>query len=446
MFCTQCDMQVDELAKFCPQCGSAATGTEPVEASAAAVVPTTRVDPQNPRPKKLPKLMVGMLTIALLSALFLIQGGNDEKQRKASPAAALAPSDAATTPDSTPPAVSIPPLRFVSSGRLPTKLDKFQLGMSVTEALGKMSDSDRAYNAPSSSQPNGNLWLHTTNGLLVICSFSRGRLVEISDSAEGISPDDEAAFRQNTMDQLGEADREIDVGPNTSYWIWIDGDVRVRYRNSLTYDITGSRSAEVEVAVYPLLLAEDSSGKAPIGGKEYLRHLKRGWGEDVNEVARKPLPKGLQGDVSLRMKPWQVRSVVPGIQIDSDSERSARGVLGEETTVDFWDGLVSKFCRTWHDLPPDQFPALHDRLIEGLGEPTEILPHMIPPAKGPGEIITWENTQVEVWYGLGAFEAGGTLQGVSVCFTDKELDRQRRAARDTAPPRFRAAPKIRSFF
>lgn len=115
MFCTQCGVKVDELAKVCPRCGSAAAETELVEASAETVGSARPADPQNRRPKKLPKLIVGMLAIAFFSALFLIHQYNDERERKAS-ATTVVSGDANTTPDSMPLAVSIPLLRFVSSG------------------------------------------------------------------------------------------------------------------------------------------------------------------------------------------------------------------------------------------------------------------------------------------------------------------------------------------
>jgi hypothetical protein len=122
--------------------------------------------------------------------------------------------------------------------------------------------------------------------------------MELSGWAEGISPQDEVAFKESTMEQLGKPDREIDIRPNSSHWVWIDGDVRVRYTNSLASDITGSRSSELEIAAYPALLTSDPATKAPIGGEDYLRYLKRGWGEDVGVATHKPLPKGLRGDVS----------------------------------------------------------------------------------------------------------------------------------------------------
>lgn len=340
-----------------------------------------------------------------------------------------------------------PELRFASSGRLPVALQDFRLSMSVADAVSAASKGGQTYAGPTPSEPERNLWLHTADGFLVTCFFSKGRLVEAKSSAEDISPVDEAVFRRSAMDQLGKPDRELERGPDTNSWVWIDGDVRVRYTNRHQSDITGSRSAEVEVAVYPALLADDSAARAQIGGKEYLRHLRLGWGDDLGAVVRKPLPKGLQGDVSLRMKPWQVRSAVPGIQIISYSEKGARGALESkvaDTTVDFWDGSVSKFCRTTYDIAPDQFSALHERLIKGLGEPTEVLPFVVPPAQGPGEIISWEDTQVEVWYGLGAAEPKGTA--VSVCFTDKGLYRLASIAKWTGRRDFATAPKIRSFF
>jgi hypothetical protein len=348
-------------------------------------------------------------------------------------------------PGSWPP--NSPKLEFASSGRLPVALQGFRLGMSVADAMSAASNSGQTYVGPTPSEPERNLWLHTADGFLVTCFFSQGRLVEATSSAEDISPVDEAVFRRSAMDHLGKPDRELEPGADTNSWVWIDGDVRVRYTNRHQSDITGSRSAEVEVAVYPALLAGDSAVKAQIGGKEYLRHLRWDWGENPGEVVRKPLPKGLRGDVLLRMRPWQVRSAVPGIQINSYSEKGARGSLESkvaDTTVDFWDGSVSKFCRTTYDVPPDQFSALHERLIKGLGEPTEVLPFVIPPAKGPGEIISWEDTQTKVWYGMGAVEPKGTA--VSVCFTDKGLDRLASIAKWTGRRDFAAAPKIRSFF
>jgi hypothetical protein len=214
------------------------------------------------------------------------------------------------------PAQTFPALNCSSSDHLPTKLNGFQLGMSVAEALSRdsnLENVDSSKGKPSGADPNAFLKEQRSDGSFIKLSFSHGRLAVISSDVSGISAEDGEAFDRNTLNQLGTPQVDVYQGPDTKNWIWIDGDVRIKYENrpeGMThYGNSGPRIVSLEVCVYPQLIA------LPGGEDPLFRYL---WGDGTGPVVLKPLPEGF-GNLRLRSAPWQVRQAIPGIDISTTS-------------------------------------------------------------------------------------------------------------------------------
>ena len=152
------------------------------------------------------------------------------------------------------------------------------------------------------------------------------------------------------MVQLGKPDVEIYAGSSADAWVWIDGDVRIKYTNDPGGYPAGARSVSLSMVIYPdlikSLLAErnkpgrDTTQWDADANLELNKHV---FGDDASPVIRKQLPTGLP-DVRLRMTPWQVRSALQGIELIRMSTDQQQGELKAQdfsTDVALWDGLVS---------------------------------------------------------------------------------------------------------
>lgn len=168
---------------------------------------------------------------------------------------------------------SFPELHFSSSGRMPTKLHIFRLGMTVDEAMDQdPTITEFGADKGSESKPIANKRNTTLSrgisgsGFYETATFNAGRLIDISSSVSGISPEDASEFNQNTLQQLGTPDAH----PSTGVWVWIDGDVRIRYENrSGGSPAAGSRTVSVEIAIYPEKIRGLTSAENPPGWNEY---------------------------------------------------------------------------------------------------------------------------------------------------------------------------------
>jgi hypothetical protein len=329
--------------------------------------------------------------------------------------------------------VSFPPLHYSSSHLLPTKLHRFQLGMSVADTL--RGDSSIKYGYPSKEKPspsdaNASLSDKLSEGFFVMMSFSRGRLIYIESEVGNIGPDDAQLFDKNTLAQLGPPSVNVYQGSDTKTWVWIDGDVRLKYENRPEgwshRGLGGPRIVSLAMSVYPEMHLKD-----PL--------IERGWGDPVEPVVPKRLTDGI-GGLRLRWAPWQIRQAIPGIDIATISEQKASGEFTKadyRVTVEFWEGHLMSFCEYWSNEQPQHYLSVRDHSLQLWGTP----------ARGftttDLENFVWDDGRTTIDYDWvkGTGNAGALF---SRCFIDLELAQL--WASTERPSQFEPAPPTKSFF
>ena len=361
-------------------------------------------------------------------------------------ASEVASSQASGSSSADGPAPNVGALHFASSGRRPTDFHGFRLGMSVLEAIAwgpKLTDCHTG-GAPSPSNPNEEMCGHDEDGFEVSLSFTRGRLVDVIAEVDNISPQDAVLFDQHILQQLGRPDVEVYSGPSSNDWVWIDQDVRIQYKStSAPWDpeLKGACRAFMELFVYPEMITRVATGNGVSAvTDQFVRELKREWGENPSTPILKPLPTAL-GGVQLRMAPWQVRDALPGIQIRSDSASDAQGVLGDnisKTMVDFRNGQAVLIFTT-RKIDRDGILKLRNELLAQFGTPSHLL------SDKNFEDITWEDDGVFMDYLF--IENPPDGPEVNARLKDKNLNRQKLVAEMTgSPPKFSAVTPSHSFF
>ena len=447
MNCKRCGSELTENGQFCPQCGTFApiTTTEPTQAESKFEVESKR------RKKQLKvKVQLCFIFVVLILAVFFIANIGDKKESNHGDAASDASDSDESTPSIVTPTTNFPALHFSSSGRLPIKVSSFQLGITVADALSidsNLENCNKDKIQPSSSDPNVALCpssYSVSDGFYNTLSFSRGRLVLISSALTNVSTEDAAQFNSNTLNQLGKPDVVVYAGPSTEHWVWIDGDVRIQYVNT-HYWSEGTHSITMQLTIYPEFLTALHEGLPSddlIRKDDYLKLVKRGWGDESGQVIVKPLPTGLP-NLQLRMKPWQVRAALPGIVINTNDEHQAQGELNTanaDTSVSFWDGMLSGFRVNSYDIPVTQFPKLRDNLIDEFGTPS---------GGWPGtdfETINWENNDIYINYTLSSKAGKDVRPYVTASFSDKKLGTLQQAEMASPPPKYNPVPAGHSFF
>jgi hypothetical protein len=337
---------------------------------------------------------------------------------------------------------NFPELHFSSSGKIPTKLHIFRLGMTVDEATDQdPTITELGADKGSESKPIANKQNTTLSrgisgsGFYETATFNAGRLIDISSSVSGISPEDASEFNQNTLQQLGTPD----VHPSTNVWVWIDGDVRIRYENQAGGSpAEGSRTARLEIVIYPDIIKGLTSAENPSGYNEYVRHS---WGEKIGDVVIKRLPTELSG-LKLGMTPQQVRSVFPSIRIYSMMNARRQQGQFQDVDVAFWDGLLGFFDRRWESVPDDQISQIRQRLMVELGTPSDFWFD----TDAGFQDLTWEDDHTEIEYMFGKTQSAGIAQVTVDCW-DKRLQALSDAAYvEEWQQGFTPAPQSHSFF
>jgi hypothetical protein len=401
---------------------------------------------------------LGTLAIVCLLGLFFFAGSDDKgKQHNDSSLTASNGANSNPNPDSA--SVTFPALHFASSGRLPIKLHDLRLGMTVAEAMAEDPNLENQHtdsgsgSQPGASDPNAQLVRRSDRtGFFETASFSNGRLTYVTSTVSSISPEDASLFSRNTLVQLGKPDIEIYAGPSANAWIWIDGDVRIRYTNDPVGNPAGARTVALSMVIYPDLIKGLLAERSKPGGDptrwdadanlELNRH---DFGEDTSKVVLKELPDGLP-DVHLRMTPSQVRSALPGIELTRMSESGQQGTLEAQnvtTDVALWNGLVSFVGRTWGKVPSGQAITLRRNLMEEFGTPSA----RVPPVMNQFESITWENEHTKIVYMFSVIASDKSHQ-VQAFYYDKQLQALSDAnqAREHPQEQFKPAPEEHSFF
>jgi len=334
-------------------------------------------------------------------------------------------------------------LRFSSSGRLPTRLHALRLGMTEKAAIDEdPTISEFGADKGSRSQPmtKNRCRLFTRgssqSGFYDAANFCGGRLIDISSTVSGLSPQDASDFGQNTLQRLGKPDVRVYAGPSTDVWVWIDGDVRIRYENRLGGSpVQGSRMVSAEIAVYPEVIKGLTPAEDEWGWGQYMR---RWWGEKTGDVIIKHLPTEYSG-LRLGMTPQQVRLALPGVELFRVNAHRDQG-HSNGATVAFWDGQLSFFDREWEDVPDDQVAQIRQRLMVELGTPSQD-----DKVLDDADTLTWEDGHTKIQYMFGA-SRGGT-RAISVLCWDERLQALYEAAdSEEHPPQFKSAPDVRTFF
>ena len=354
---------------------------------------------------------------------------------------------------------SYPELHFVSAGRLPTKLHIFRLGMSVAEAMAEDPDLKNQHgdsgsgSQPPTSDPDAQLEQGSERtDFYETASFSNGRLTYISSTVSNISPEDASLFNRSILVQLGKPDVEIYAGSSANAWVWIDGDVRIKYTNNPGGNPAGARSVDLSMVIYPDLIKRILAERSKPGrdttqwdedaNLEFTKHY---YGDDASPVIRKQLPTGLP-DVRLRMTPWQIRSALPGIELIRMSTDQQQGELKAQdvsTDVALWDGLVSFVGRTWEKVSADQVVTLRRNLMEEFGTPSE----RILPVMNQFESITWEDEHTKIVYMFSVMATDKSHQ-IQAFYYDKRMSALSDAANAAEHPseQFKPAPEGHTFF
>jgi hypothetical protein len=392
------------------------------------------------------KIYLGAMFVVFIVAVFLVARSDDTNKISNGNATDTTSDSEAPMPSVVTSSTSFPALHFASSGRLPIRLRSFQLGISAADALSSDSNlvnCQEDKNPPSTSDPDINLCpsVHSApTEFYGTLTFSRGRLVLVMSELNNISPEDSALCNEKALNQLGKPDVVVYAGPSTDSWVWIDGDVRVQYVNRPS-GTSGARNVTAQLAAYPEFLPTlDTANYDHIRKDDFIRMIKRGWGEDEGQVILKPLPAGLP-NLQLRMTPGQVRVALPGIVINTYDDHHSQGELDAAnavTSVSFWDGMLSSFAVSRYDTPARQFPTLRNKLIDELGTPS---------GGWPGtdmETINWEDSETKIQYMLGPKGTDGRPL-VYAGFADKRLNDLQQAAMSGQPPKYQSV-SVHSFF
>jgi hypothetical protein len=166
-------------------------------------------------------------------------------------------------------------------------------------------------------------------------------------------PADAAEYGRSVLAHLGKPGAEVKATPSPkTAWICIDGDVRIRFSESAGDCADSPRNVSLEVLVWPTYLqsleaeVRQPTELLPLQARHIGDSARRRWADKTAPpLVEKPPPDALYG-LRLRMMPWQVREVAPGIHIES---RSPSVTFGEfrrsdatECQVRFWREAVSE--------------------------------------------------------------------------------------------------------
>ncbi len=404
----------------------------------------------NKQQKKIPTIAISFFVIAgiilMILALDSIFRSTDHQEQNNTTVTTVSPSTTDQAPSRAAPSATFAPLHFTSSGRLPTEFHGMQLGMSVAEAIAEDPDLKSCLGGPTADKSATPCTL--SDGFSLITVFSQGRLVEIDSEVRNISPEDAALFNTNTLNQLGKPDVNVYEGSSTDAWVWIDGDVRIRYTNSgndsTLIGRSGPRTVDITLVIYPAMMAMIRADKNSnsFASKTEALMLEQDW--NASPLDLRTLPRNVSG-LELSMTPWQVRSILPGIEINTISEDEAIGELKTakvDTSVSFWDGRAMAISKSWYDVPTDQLPQIRAKLLKDYGT-VRPLPPIIP---GAPEIFSWEDNETQILFYLW-LKGKGERPEVDAWFTDRRLASLKAAAEAAAnPPKFEAAPETHSFF
>lgn len=368
--------------------------------------------------------------------------------------AATSPVQQPSEPSSEPPKV-YPPLRISSSGRIPTSLQGFALGMSFPDAVrlnpGLRNELGSKEARPSLNASNEAL-LHETNagGISVTVEFAAGRIIDIIAEVNSIDSGDAEQIQVATFRELGTPSREIDQR-DLSYpsrrWVWVDGDARIAYQDKTQSD--GSHDVDAELIDYPFYVhALEQPGIFDSRREQQyiVQQTKREWGAEPNPnpYVSVPLPDSIEG-LKLGETPAQVSAALPNANMSGSPDETYGGSYrfsnGNQIRFNFVGNKLAGICEDRLDIPPGKFDEFRKNLSVKFGTPNV---HNLLGGTG------WNNGKVIFYYLINKSEQGGNPFMV-VCVDDRLLERQEDPKSEgklkaAFPSQYKAAPADHSLF
>jgi hypothetical protein len=331
---------------------------------------------------------------------------------------------------------------ILASGRLPQSLQGISLGMALDEVMAKRPDlRTLGGDLPTAGRTFYNLYVFpraTADELALEVEIADGQVIRMESSKASLSPSDATEFQPRTALHLGMPDVVIPpemrghVHDDEVVWVWTDGDVKIRFRNSApgTHCSIGVRPRRVslEIVYWPSFV------KAIDGWhKDYLEWKLRDWGVASVPPGAKQIPRSGAG-LELGMRPPQVRAVYPTMRIyDLLNGNETHGDVTDSTGtihVEFWQGVLFVIDST-SKLVAGQFSA------SSLGTPVLFVP-AVKDKNGWGE---WSDgiTSLEL-----RFNDQGPPWNVVLRDVQKYIE-FREARRKPDDTKYEEAPRLRSF-
>jgi hypothetical protein len=273
------------LVRFCKE-QSAGAGPSRNRAGESGIAPA----------QKMKWAVFTIFGLALLASASTRQsGGQEASALETGLKKAAAPSNSQEGPE-----VAMGPIHLSHSGRLPVSLQGFKLGMPLREAVALFNSPD----APKDLQQAIFGSYPMTNRILVNIRPYRGRVIQITATAENLSPDYADFFESKVFAQLGRPDAEIyeeNMLVPTRRYIWVDQDVRIAFEH--VEGKAGETTLRVTLVAFPtsLLILE--------GVTSLTESAEQEWG-----AKPKPNPYGpgiASASVRFEKQPSHMESAVP---------------------------------------------------------------------------------------------------------------------------------------
>ena len=243
---------------------------------------------------------VTVLGLALLASASTRPGGQEASALESGWLEKAATPNLAASNSQEGPEVAMGPIHLSHSGRLPTSLQGFKLGMPLRDAVALFNSPD----APKDVQQAIFGSYPMTNRILVNIRPYQGRVIRIMATAENLSPDYADFFESKVFAQLGRPDAEIyeaNMLVPTRRYIWVDQDVRIAYEHM--EEKAGETTLRVTLVAYPTALLS-------LEGVTFLTDLaEQEWG-----AKPKPNPYGpgiASASVRFERQPGHIESAAP---------------------------------------------------------------------------------------------------------------------------------------
>jgi len=339
-----------------------------------------------------------------------------------------------------------PALQITSSGRIPTSLRGFSLGMTFTAAVQLHPGLENAQGAgPPSLRPTGDAWVveKGPGGIYDQVTFANGRAVDVSSELDYLHADDASKVQETTFGQLGAPTIEIDER-DRSYparrWVWTDGDVRIAYEEWTRAN--GSRYISIHLIDYPELLKALETPD-PSGNQEQQLALvqiqKAEWGDKPkpDPYVSTQLPDTMEGLKLGQPQSETIATLPPGAWENNLEPFWYKLANGNRLELRLYHRNLLGICEFHHEIGPDRFDQFRENLSAEYG-PANI--HGVI-----GKETGWNNGKVKLTYNINEGDDVGHPFMV-VCTEDANIDWEISEENATPPQHYNPAPPDFSVF